>query len=134
MDLCKYRMGTRYITNVGFSTLYNLDEILVDSSSTHLYWKILNWIYAPLIEKRCVDLLSIRDSCGCWVRDLMSDLRIGLWLLFHLRMHVYVGLLVAYPTLIWIWTVMWLGNRLIYYRGYDLSVLIVDYCAASHSL
>ena len=30
-----------------------------------------------------------------------------------------VGLLVAYPLIDWIWTVMWLGNRLRYRR--DLS-------------
>ena len=65
LDRVKYRPGTRYITNTGFSTSYDLEEILVDSSSTHLYWKTLNWVYAPLIEKGCVDLLSIRDSCGC---------------------------------------------------------------------
>ena len=78
LDRVKYRPGTRYVTNVGFSTSYDLGEILVDSSSTHLYWKALNWVYAPLIEKGCVDPLSIRDSYGCWVRDLMFDLRIGL--------------------------------------------------------
>ena len=78
LDLSKYRLGTRYLTNMGFSTLYDIGKILVDSSSTHLYWKTLNWVYAPLIEKGCVDLLSIRDSYGCWVRDFMFDLRIGL--------------------------------------------------------
>ena len=59
VDLSKYRLGTRYLANVGFSASYDLGEILVDLSSTHLYWKTLNWVYAPLIEKGYVDLLSI---------------------------------------------------------------------------
>ena len=61
----------------------------MDSSSTHPYWKTLNWVYAPLMEKWCVDLLSIRDSCGYWVRDLMFDLRICLWLFFDLRVCIH---------------------------------------------
>ena len=72
-----------------FSASYNFGQILMDSSSTHPYWKTLNWVYAPLMEKWCVDLLSIRDSCGYWVRDLMFDLRIGLWLSFDIRVCIY---------------------------------------------
>ena len=41
------------------------------------------------MEKGCVDLLSIRDSCGYWVRDLMLDLRICLWLFFDLRVCIH---------------------------------------------
>ena len=81
-----------------FSASYNFGKIRMDSSSTHPYWKTLNWVYAPLMEKWCVDLLSIRDSCGYWVRDLMFDLRICLWLSFDIRICIYIN---DYSNMIW---------------------------------
>ena len=37
LDLSKYHPSTQYLTNMGFSAWYHLEEIIVDSSSIHLY-------------------------------------------------------------------------------------------------
>ena len=122
LDLSKYRLGTRYLTNVGFSACYDLGEIPVDSSSTYLYWKALKWwVYTPLNVKGCIDLLSIKDSCGYWVRNQMFDLRIGLWLIFDLWVCIHdwdwCWFVSCIPYIDWIWAVMWLGDWLRYYGG-----------------
>ena len=77
----------------------------MDSSSTHLYWKTLNWVYAPLIEKGCVDLLSIREilvvvgyETLCLTLGLACDY--SLTFRFAYMLETVVGLLVAYPILI----------------------------------
>ena len=41
------------------------------------------------LRKDALIFYLFRDSCGYWVRDLMFDLRIGLWLFIDLRVCIH---------------------------------------------